>query len=115
MRPTSVRDVSPPVVALEPQRDLFLVEYLIRSEDDLRERQSTYEKKFVEAFMAGMEDEGQKTKLRSKLEDGVWTWKMVSDGVEEILNETDQQEKKTESRPSLPRKANGRFKRQRRR
>ena len=115
VRPTSVRNVSPPVKALEPQRDLFLVEYLIRSEDDLRERQSKYEKKFVEAFMAGMEDEGQKTKLRSKLEDGAWTWEMVSKGVEEILNETDQQAKKAEARRSPPRKANGRFKRQRRR
>ena len=115
VRPTSARNVSPTVIALEPQRDLFLVEYLIRSEDDLRERQSKYEKKFVEAFMAGMEDEGQKIKLRSKLEDGAWTWQMVSKGVEEILNGTDQQAEKVEARRSPPRNANGRFKRQRRR
>ena len=106
---TSIDIVPLPLLALKPQRGLSLEEYLVQSGDDLVDRQSRYEKKFVEAFVEGMEDEQQKATLRERLdEEGTWTWKKAFEEGEKIVKMAFQEKILGKAKPSRLRTPNRR-------
>lgn len=107
-----------PSAALQPQRGLELVEYLIISEDEIMDRLPQYEKRLVEAFVNGMSDGDQKAALQATLNERAWTWKTAFEAVNQIVNEATAAKKKRRKPKSSsakkatlsPRRdANGRF------
>lgn len=103
-------DPSPPAVALEPQGGLHLFEYLIQCEDEITSRLHMFEKRLVEAFVAGLSDEVHKSTLRSKLDEQAWNWKIAFEGANQIAEDALTNRRPGKSKPSPSRDSNGRFK-----
>ncbi len=111
----SARDSSPPAVALESQGGLDLFEYLIQCEDEITSRLPAYERRLVEAFVAGLSDKVHKSTLKSRLDEQAWNWKIAFEGANQIAEEALAQGRRGKSKPSPSRDSNGRFKKKSRR
>ena len=103
------RSTSLSAVAIKPQRGLALEEYLIRSDDDIQDRLPEYEKKLVEAFVAGMAAEEQRATLETRLQERGWTWKIAYEEVNQIVEDEIAKRNKRKARYLRPRAADGKF------
>lgn len=98
---------SQPAVALKSQQGTGLAEYMMQSGLHIEEQKRSYEKQLVKAFIAGMDDEEEKSALETSLEQQGYTWQVVSKAVGQVLK--DAAIKTAPATPSPKRNAKGRF------